>query len=107
MGGCKNIPKIDQIAIDLNEPIVSPCSTKYNIGMILFRRELWSSMSGFTTSTSLDMGMDEEEICAFCMNSYRTIMIAHDAVAGHFSFGKQTEIMREHMKINGIEYCME
>ncbi|MCD7726296.1 MAG: hypothetical protein LUI12_12230 [Clostridiales bacterium] len=96
-----NIPGIDQIASDFREPVISLCSTRYNIGLILIKRTLWSNMSGFTTSASPDMGLDEEELDAYCVNSSRVIMIAHDAVAGHFAFGPQSYGMREYMKVSG------
>ena len=73
-----------------------PCSVRFSIGFILMRRGFWSDMGGFFVSGGSDIGMDEEEICAICMNRSQAMIVCHNAVVGHFSFGKQTRRMQEY-----------
>ena len=46
------------------------------------------------------MGLDEENICAYCMNNSRPIIVSGNSVVGHLSFGNQNKIMEEYFKNN-------
>lgn len=71
------------------------CNVRFSIGFILFKRKLWKAMQGFPVTGNADMGLDEEEMCEFCMNQSLAITVAENCVVGHFSFGQQTERMKE------------
>lgn len=71
------------------------CGVRFSIGFILMERLLWDNMQGFTVSGNADMGTDEEELCAECINRSKAITVCGDTVAGHFAFGRQTERMKE------------
>ena len=43
------------------------------------------------------LGIDEEQINAFCVNTGHPMMVSENIVVGHFSFGHQTEAMYEYM----------
>lgn len=95
------MPKLDDIANDIsNDEGYVLCNTRLSIGMILFQRELWNRMQGFMVYGNMDLGMDEEDINAFCINDSKVIAIAMNAVAGHFCFGKQTDEMKKYYQNN-------
>ena len=52
-------------------------------------------MGGFKNAPEGVLGIDEEHLCQWCMNTCRTIVIAERAYAGHFSYGSQTEYMKK------------
>ncbi len=96
----------------------SVCPIRYSIGFILFHRENWIQMETFPVPEYMNMGTDEEHICQCCMMQGRAMVIAENAVAGHLSYGLQTEKMKEYYnthkrkflpgekgKIEGKETC--
>ena len=72
------------------------CGVRFSVGMILLKKDFWELMGGFSVTGAPDMGLDEEEICATCINRSRAMIISHNTVIGHFSFGKQTVRMKEY-----------
>jgi hypothetical protein len=76
------------------------CNVRFSIGFILFSREFWDAMGGFEVSEHADMGADEEKICASCMIKNFGLAVAENCVVGHFSFGKQTDGMKEYYRSN-------
>ena len=92
------LPDIDTMAKDFeNSNQITACATRFNIGLILFERMLWTDIKGFTVSGGTDLGSDEEEICSWCVSMSRPILVAHNAVAGHFSFGPQEAVMKDYL----------
>jgi len=80
---------------------MSACPIRYSIGLILFERGLWERFGYFFVClTGTNLGLDEEQICQCCMLYARAIVVAEDAVVGHFSYGPQTKAMLEYMKSN-------
>lgn len=101
MWGEGKMPQLDDIAKDfgdVNEYRL--CNTRLSIGLILFQRELWNRMQGFVVYGNMDLGVDEEDINAFCINDSKVIAIAMNAVVGHFGFGKQTDEMKKYYQNN-------
>lgn len=96
-GKYETIPTIDKIMTDFDTEEFSVCATRFNIGLILFRKDFWEEMGGFMVSGSKDLGTDEEEICAWCSVYSKAIMVAHEVVVGHFSFGPQEVAMKQYM----------
>lgn len=76
------------------------CGLRFSIGFILMEYAIWSEMQGFSVSGNADMGTDEEELCAECINKSKAITVCKDTVVGHFAFGKQTSCMREYFANN-------
>ena len=92
----RECPQID----DLNrffsrETQINLCSVRLSIGFILLKHFLWEDMQGFSVSGNADMGTDEVELCSQCINKSKAIIISTSEVVGHFSFGKQTDRMKE------------
>ena len=96
MWGKDGIPQLDKLNRLFNGSMeYSFCNVRFSIGFILYHRELWDIMHGFSAGIDPDMGVDEVELCEMCMNGSRAIVIAENTVVGHFSFGRQTEEMRK------------
>lgn len=101
MWGEGEMPQLDDIAKDFREVCeYRLCTTRLSIGLILFQRELWNRMQGFVVYGNMDLGVDEEDVNAFCINDSKVIGIAMNAIVGHFGFGKQTGEMKKYYKNN-------
>lgn len=75
------------------------CPIRFSIGAILFTREFWENMGYFHVDLSGNaMGMDETQICEYCMRVSRPIVVSKNVVVGHFSFGPQTNEMIDYYK---------
>lgn len=73
----------------------SICYHRYSIGFILMDRAVWESMGGFKIAPEGVLGVDEEYLCEWCMNRAYAFVVAERAYAAHFSYGLQTEHMKE------------
>lgn len=90
------IPKLDELnEIFSKDFAYSVCGVRFSIGFILYNRMLWEELEGFSVSGTVDLGVDEEEFCAYCINSSRAIIVAENTIVGHFSFGSQTNGMKD------------
>jgi hypothetical protein len=89
------IPGIDLLnkKFASDEPRYSACPSRFNIGAIMFPRKTWEDMEMFKVGVSDDLGMDEQQICSFCVSYARPMIISENSVVGHFSFGPQTKDM--------------
>ncbi|MBO6113880.1 MAG: hypothetical protein J6P57_02365 [Lachnospiraceae bacterium] len=97
----KNTMQIDELnRLVRRDEGYSVCGVRFSIGFILMKHDLWDNMQGFFVSGNPDMGSDEEEVCANCIISSKPIIVADNVVVGHFSFGRQTEIMKEYYNDN-------
>ena len=94
-----SIDKLNQ-KYALEKQIEYPCPIRFSIGAILFMRDLWEEMGYFDVDRNASnmMGKDERKICAYCCLNSRPIMVSENIVVGHFSFGAQTEGMKEFYK---------
>ncbi|GAB6159947.1 hypothetical protein [Howardella ureilytica] len=94
------IPHVDDMNNKFGiDPLTeSACATRFSIGAIMFERMLWRKMGGFKViPLNHRLGIDEEQINAFCVNTGHPMMVSENIVVGHFSFGHQTEAMYEYM----------
>lgn len=73
----------------------SICYHRYSIGCMLMPRTVWEAFGGFLIAPEGVLGIDEEHLCQWCMNSSHAIVIAEKAYAGHFAYGAQSERMKE------------
>lgn len=96
----KVVPPIDELnrIVQNQEKKEIACPIRFSIGAILFERELWENMGYFDVKRNDPhmMGKDEKKICNYCMINSIPIMVSENIVVGHFSFGKQTEGMKEY-----------
>lgn len=95
-GADETVPYIDELnRMFANSGEYSYCNVRFSIGFILFARELWIDMGCFDVVDSSALGIDEEEICKYCMDKALALVVAENSVVGHFSFGQQTAKMKE------------
>ena len=80
---------------------LSVCPYRYSVGFILYERSLWEKMEYFyVPATGSGLGLDEEQICYYCLLHAKAMVISEDGAVGHFSYGPQTKAMIEYMKSN-------
>ena len=100
-GSTGDVPQIDILNEQLWNSVHRelPCPIRFSIGAILFERNLWESMGHFKVNRKTNaMGADEAQLCEFCILQSRPIMVSENIVVGHFSFGPQTNEMKEFYK---------
>lgn len=94
------VPSIDAMndAFRIQKLDYSICSVRFSIGFILFSRALWKMMGGWLMpkNNSPGMGLDEAQICRFCVELSLAMVISENAVVGHLSFGQQNAAMKEY-----------
>jgi len=94
----ENSLPFDEIAARMaTEPFgFSTVPHKFNIGAILFERGIWEGLGGFRVRPpSGGLGVDETQLCKWCVHTSHAMCVAHNAFAGHFAFGAQDAAMRE------------
>jgi len=67
----------------------SICHHRFSIGAILLRRAVWKSMEGFSVSAPGVLGAEEGDLCAWCVEHSRAMVIAHRVLVGHAGFQPQ------------------
>ena len=72
----------------------SVCPHRFSIGCFLISRNNWDEMGGFKNAPEGTMGVDEEFLCKWCMDSAHEIIVAERAYVGHFAYGPQTDRMK-------------
>lgn len=94
------IPSIDEMnrRFYSQKQKVTPCPIRFSIGAILFERTFWERMHYFDVvrKDKNMLGKDEAKLCEHCIIYSLPIMVSENIVVGHFSFGKQTEGMKEY-----------
>ena len=94
----ERVPSIDQMNKDFRAEkfSYSACPIRFSIGAILFTREFWDEMGMFYVKKGTCMGIDEEQVCSYCINTSKAIIVSNNSVVGHLSFGGQNEEMKEY-----------
>ena len=95
----RNIDKLDE-EFSKQPFSYSICSIRFSIGIILFSRQLWEDMGRFEVGIGSNMGRDEIQLCNYLLSDSRAIIVSENTIAGHFSFGKQTQAMKEYYNKN-------
>ena len=95
----RDIDKLDE-EFSNQEFCYSICAIRFSIGAILFSRQLWEDMGRFEVGIGNNMGRDEIQLCNYLLSDSRAIIVAENTIAGHFSFGKQTPVMKEYYNSN-------
>lgn len=95
-GITSEIPQLDVLNKDMEKTGgYSVCGLRFSIGFILYTRDIWYDMGGFTATGSPDLGEDERNIIYWSVIKSRAMIVDHSTVVGHFSFGPQTEEMKQ------------
>lgn len=96
------LPNLDEMnqQVKNDEFSYNACPIRFSIGAILFKRTLWEEMQFFKVKRGNCLGLDEEQICAFCMTSSRAIIVSNNTIVGHLSFGKQNGEMKKYFMEN-------
>lgn len=93
------LPHLDDMNRDFqSEWKYSVCGLRFSIGFILFKRSYWEEINGFGMTGGSDLGIDERELCSWSGIISRAMIVSHDTVVGHFSFGPQTDEMKKYYK---------
>lgn len=82
----------------------SICHTRFSIGCFLMGRAVWEEMGGFKIAPEGVLGVDEEYLCKWCMDTSRAIVVAERAYAGHFAYGPQTAGMKELFEVRKNDF---
>ncbi|MCI9178907.1 MAG: hypothetical protein HFG50_02700 [Lachnospiraceae bacterium] len=85
----------------------SICAGRFSIGAIMFDRELWEDMGGFKRDRYPCDGRDEEEITSYCVLRSKAMVVAEDALVGHYCFGGFYTNMNKFMKDNKYRFLKE
>lgn len=86
----------------------SLCPVRYNIGLIAFPRDIWRQMNKFPCWPYYNMGSDEEYFCVSCMQNAWGIVVAENALVGHFSFAYQYDTMEAYYHAHREQFrCKE
>ena len=94
------VPSIDDMNKNFREQEISYsiCSIRFSIGLILFYRGLWEAMGGWQLPplNSPGLGIDEVQICQYCVTLSLGMVVAENAVVGHLAFRQQNAAMEEY-----------
>ena len=103
------VPHIDDLDKILNESefSYSASTVRFSIGAILFTRKIWQDMHYFKVSPTVGMGVDEVQICEYCVTNSKAMVISENTCVGHLSFGPQNEGMKEYFKQNSEKFLIK
>lgn len=99
----KNSIPFDEVAekiYNLNKGKYSISPVRFSIGAILFSRYYWERLGYFRVGKLGTMGLEEEQVCGFCMTHFFPIFVAEDVFVGHLGFYSQKEACRNFFKAN-------
>jgi glycosyltransferase involved in cell wall biosynthesis len=95
-GAGSGLPFLDEMNRDCaGSDKYGVCGVRFSIGFILYRRGFWEEIGWYGVSGTVDLGRDERELCYNSIIRSNAMIVAHNTVVGHFSFGPQTEAMKE------------
>ncbi len=96
------LPNIDEMnhIVQNDKMDYVACPIRFSIGAILFTREFWNKMGMFEVLSGSCMGIDEEQICEYCISKSEAIIVSKNSIVGHLSFGKQNPTMKEYFENN-------
>ena len=92
------VPHIDDINEMLqNSPLsYSAVPIRFSIGAILFHRNLWENMQYFKVRFGIGLGLDERQICTYCMITSKAMIVSENCCVGHLGFQNQNEDMKKY-----------
>jgi hypothetical protein len=94
----RSLPLDETAAVFAAQPFgYSTVPHRFNIGAVLYRRELWEELGGLRVSFPARirpaLGEDEVSLCASAITHSRVTCVVHNVFAGHFGFGPQEQAM--------------
>lgn len=97
---------IDEKAKEFNSGNLnySVCFGRFSIGAIMFERRLWVDMGGFGRDCYPCDGRDEIDILLYCALHSKAIVVAEDALVGHYCFGGIYGDMNKFMENSEVEF---
>lgn len=99
-GATGDIPKLDELNRKFsNSREYSFCNVRFSIGCILYNRKFWDKMDEaypYGTGQPGDVGSDEVHLCTRTIHKSHVLVVDESSVVGHFSFGAQTEGMKDY-----------
>lgn len=103
------VPKIDTLNSRLykEEFDFTVCPTRFSIGAIMFPRKTWEDMGLFKVEPGNCLGLDETQLCEFCVSQSRAMIVSKNCLVGHLSFGPQNKDMLDYYKENRIMFSVE
>jgi len=69
------------------------CPHRFSIGAIFFHRTLWTDSGTFTVAREGLLGVEEADLCKFCCDRARLMLVSHNTFAGHVGFFSQAAHM--------------
>lgn len=105
------IPHIDEINNELQNSTFSYSAIpiRFSIGAILYSRTLWEDMKYFKVRRGTGLGLDERQICTYCLINSKAMIVSENSCVGHLGFQKQNNEMKkyflenqEHFKIKKL-----
>lgn len=96
------IPQIDDLDKLLNNSkfSYSASTIRFNIGAILFPREVWEKMLYFKVDFTNGLGRDETQLCSYCITTSRAMIVSENTCVGHLSFSLTNAEMEDYFKEN-------
>lgn len=97
------VPTIDEINYRFMQQgfQYAPCPIRFSIGAVLFTRKTFTDMGMFRVKRiGNTMGVDEIQMCTYCICQSKAIIVVENVVVGHLSFGMQNIAMQEYFKNN-------
>lgn len=95
--GHNYLPNIDSINNTLQKDKFSyvACPIRFSIGAILFKKELLKQMGMLKITSGSNMGIDESQMCCYCISNSKAIIVSKNTAVGHLSFEVQNKAMEE------------
>ncbi|MCR5348588.1 MAG: hypothetical protein K6E59_03155 [Bacilli bacterium] len=79
-----------------NKGRIIPVPTRYSIGVMYFTRDFYNGIQKFAVGIIGDMGLEEEQVCAYCMNRSLAITCNTSVFACHLGYYPQKELAKEY-----------
>ena len=88
------VPQIDELnTLFSRDETISVCPIRLSIGCILYKRSFWESFWRFPVVFGNGMGLDETIAIGATATNSQVLVVAENAVVGHFGYGLQTKEM--------------
>ena len=103
------VPQIDDLDNFLNSSdfSYSASTVRFSIGAIFYTRQLWRDMHYFKVGLTAGMGVDEVQICEYCITNSKAMVVAENTCAGHLSFGLQNKDMENYFKSHPEKFAIK
>ena len=103
------VPHIDDINESLQNSHLSYSAVpiRFSIGAILFHRNLWENMKYFKVRLGIGLGLDERQICTYCMINSKAMIVSENSCVGHLGFQNQNKDMKKYYLNNPQRFAIK